>query len=314
MRGRKKILKPKIVLIVGPTGAGKTKLALEIAQKINAEIIAADSMQIYRYMDIGTAKPSPQEQALVPHHLLGIIDPDQDFSAGLYQTVASKAIDSILQKNKRVLVCGGTGLYIKSLTHGFFPGAQENRAIDRELRAQEDQRGEGYLYHELIKVDPVSAFRIHPKDTFRIIRALEVYFLTGLPISAHHEKHAFKETRYEYLQIGIQWDRSLLYDRINIRCEQMIKDGFIEEVRSLRARGYNSELKSMQSLGYRHICAFLEDKIPLDEAMRSMKRDTRRFAKRQLTWFRADAGIVWVENPLENLNQIEKMIKEFFGY
>jgi len=307
-------LKPKIIFIVGPTGAGKTQLALETAQKINAEIVAADSMQIYRYMDIGTAKPTPQEQAIVSHHLLDIIDPDQDFSAGLYQTVASKTIESILLRNKRVLVCGGTGLYIKSLIHGFFPGAQENRAIDQELRAQEAQRGEGYLYHELIKVDPAYALRIHPKDTFRIIRALEVYFLTGLPISEHHEKHAFKETRYEYLQIGIQWDRSLLYDRINIRCEQMIKDGFIEEVRSLLTRGYHSGLKSMQSLGYRHICAFLEDKIPLDETMRSMKRDTRRFAKRQLTWFRSDDSIVWVENPLENLNQIEKMIKEFFGY
>jgi len=309
----KKVLKPKIVLIVGPTGAGKTQLALEIAQKISGEIVAADSMQIYRYMDIGTAKPTPQEQALVSHYLLDLIDPDQDFSAGHYQNVASKSIDSILQKEKRVLVCGGTGLYIKSLIHGFFPGAQEDRAIDQELRTQEAQRGEGYLYHELTKVDPASALRIHPKDTFRVIRALEVYYLTGLPISEHHEKHAFKETRYEYLQIGIRWDRSFLYNRINLRCEQMIKDGFIEEVRSLRARGYHSELKSMQSLGYRHMCAFLDDKISLEEAMRSMKRDTRRFAKRQLTWFRADASIVWVENPLKNLTQIEKLIKDFLG-
>ena len=304
-------MQPKIVLIVGPTGAGKTQLALEIAQKIDAEIVTADSMQIYRYMDIGTAKPSVQEQALIPHHLLDIIEPDQDFSAGLYQNVASKAIDSILQKEKRVLVCGGTGLYIKSLIRGFFPGAQENRAIDQELRAQEAQRGEGFLYEELKKVDPVSALRIHPQDRFRIIRALEVYYLTGLPISRHHEKHAFKEAHYDYLQIGIQWDRFSLYDRINLRCEQMVKEGFIEEVRSLRDRGYNAELKSMQSLGYRHIGAFLDDKICLEEAMRTMKRDTRRFAKRQLTWFRADASIVWVENPLKNLNQIEKLIKNF---
>ncbi|HPD60418.1 MAG TPA: tRNA (adenosine(37)-N6)-dimethylallyltransferase MiaA [Thermodesulfobacteriota bacterium] len=306
-------MQPKIVLIVGPTGAGKTQLALEIAQKIDAEIVAADSMQIYRYMDIGTAKPTPQEQALIPHYLLDIIDPDQDFSAGLYQNLARRAIDSIRQKGKRVLVCGGTGLYIKSLLHGFFPETQKNEVIDRELRAQEAQKGEGYLYHELARVDPVSALRIHPKDTFRIIRALEVFYLTGLPISEHHKKHAFKETNYDYLQIGIQGDRSSLYDRINLRCEQMIKEGFIEEVRSLRNRGYHAELKSMQSLGYRHIGAFLDDKISLEEALRTMKRDTRRFAKRQLTWFRADASIVWIENPLKNLNQIEKLINNFLG-
>ena len=306
-------MKPKIILIVGPTGAGKTQFSLKIAQKIDAEIVAADSMQVYRFMDIGTAKPTPQEQALVPHHLLDIIDPDQDFSAGRYQSVASAAIDSILQKDRRVLVCGGTGLYIKSLIHGFFPGAQENTALDQTLRAQEAQQGEGYLYHELTKVDSASALRIHPKDTFRIIRALEVYYLTGLPISEHHEKHRFKETKYEYLQVGIKWNHSFLYDRINLRCEQMLKDGFLEEVRSLRARGYHSELKSMQSLGYRHMCAFLENKTSLEEALRTMKRDTRRFAKRQQTWFRADASIFWVENPFENLTRIEKLIKNFLG-
>ena len=306
-------MKPKIVFIAGPTGAGKTQLALAIAQKIDAEIVAADSMQIYRAMDIGTAKPTPQEQALVPHHLLDILDPDQDFSAANYQNLARKAIDSILVRKKKVLVCGGTGLYIKCLIHGFFPGANGDREIDQKLREQEAQRGKGYLYHELTKVDPVSARRIHPKDLFRIIRALEVYHLTGLPISQHHENHAFKETKYEYLQIGIQWDRSPLYDRINRRCEQMLKDGFIEEVRSLRDRGYHSELKSMQSLGYRHMNAFLDNKISLEEALSTMKRDTRRFAKRQLTWFRADASIVWVEDPLKNLNQIEKLIENFLG-
>lgn len=306
-------MKPKIILIVGPTGAGKTQLALEIAQKINGEIVTADSMQIYRYMDIGTAKPTAQEQALIPHHLLDIIDPDQNFSAGQYRTLAAQAIDSILKKNKNVLVCGGTGLYIKSLIHGIFPGSKENEAIDQELRAKAAQSGEGYLYEELKKVDPASALRIHPQDTFRIIRALEVYYLTGFPISQHHEKHAFKERHYEYLQIGIHWDRPTLYDRINQRCEQMVKDGFIEEVRSLRSRGYHSELKSMRSLGYRHVCAFLEGKISLEEAMRTMKLDTRRFAKRQLTWFRADSSIVWVEDPHKKTNQIEKLIHRFFG-
>ena len=313
MHGKKKVLKPKIVLIVGPTGTGKTQLALELAQKINGEIVTADSMQVYRYMDIGTAKPTEQEQALIPHHLLDIIDPDQNFSAGQYRTLAAQAIDCILKKNKNVLVCGGTGLYIKSLIHGIFPGAKESFAIDQELRAKAAQWGGGYLYDELKKLDPASAHRIHPQDTFRVIRALEIYYLTGLPISRHHEEHAFKEKHYDYLQIAIHWDRSALYDRINRRCEQMEKDGFIEEVRSLRSRGYHSELKSMRSLGYRHGCAFLDGKISLEEAMRNMKLDTRRFAKRQLTWFRADSSIVWIEDPHKKTNQIEGLIRNFFG-
>ena len=206
-------MKPKIILIAGPTGAGKTQLALEIAQKINAEIVAADSMQVYRYMDIGTAKPTPEECSLVPHHLINIIDPDQNFSAGQYQALSQKAIASILEKNKPVLVCGGTGLYIKALIHGLFPGSQENEDLDKKLRAKQAQFGTEHLYEELKKVDPASALRIQPQDSFRIIRALEVFYLTGLPISGHHANHAFKEQKYETLQIGVTWERKLLYDR-----------------------------------------------------------------------------------------------------
>jgi len=301
----------KIVIISGPTGAGKSQLALKLAQSIDGEIIVADSMQIYRYMDIGTAKPTPEERALVPHHLVDVIDPDESFSAARFRDMARKAINSIQKKGKKALVCGGTGLYIKALIRGLFSGPGENKKLRQDLRAQEAKYGEGYLYEKLKKVDPPSALRIHPKDTFRIIRALEIYYLTGLPASFHYSQHAFQDNQYEYLQISIQWERDILYDRIDKRCDQMIANGFIDEVKSLLDRGYHSGLKSMQSLGYRHLCSYLEGHTTLKEAIRTMKRDTRHYAKRQLTWLRADPSIVWVNNPLDSFDYIERLIKKF---
>lgn len=305
-------MKPKIIIILGPTGAGKTQLALALAQKINGEIVIADSMQIYRYMDIGTAKPTREEQALVPHHLLDIINPDEVFSAGRYYKLARKVIDSIWHKGKRVLVCGGTGLYIKSLLYGFSSEAEDDTGkIEQELRQKEAQMGQGYLYQELKKVDPISALRIHPNDTFRIIRALEVFYLTGQPISQYHQKHAFRENYYDYLALGIRWERPYLYERINQRCEQMIKTGFVEEVKSLLARGYHSGLKSMRSLGYRHLCAYLEGKITWEEALATMKRDTRQYARRQLIWFQRNKKIIWLEDPFRNLSSVEDLVLSF---
>jgi len=295
-------LKPKIVIIVGPTGIGKSQLALKLAQRINGEIVVADSMKVYRYLDIGTDKPTPRERALIPHHLVDIINPDESFSAGQFRDMAQKVIASIKGKKGNVLVCGGTGLYVKALFQGLFSESERSEELRQTLREQATQHGEGYLYGQLKKVDPVSARRIHPKDIFRIIRALEVYSLTGLPISHHHSNHAFQDSNYEYLQIGLQLDRTL---------DQMVADGFIEEVKSLLARGYHSGLRSMQSLGYRHCCSYLEGQATLKEALRTMKRDTRHYAKRQLTWFRADPRVIWVNDPLKNFHQVESIIKNF---
>lgn len=307
-------MKPKIVVIAGPTGAGKSHVALDLALTIDAEIIVADSMQVYRYMDIGTAKPTARDRALVSHHLLDIIDPDESFSAGTFRDSAQKAIDLIHEKGKHVLVCGGTGLYIKALIRGLFRGPGKSKALRQDLQAQEAEHGEGYLYKELKKTDPLSAQRIHPNDTFRIIRALEIFHLTGVPPSQHHSAHAFQDARYEYVQIGLQWERADLYERIEKRCDQMVADGFVEEVRSLRSRGYHSGLKSMQSLGYRHIGSFLEGRCTLEEAITTIKRDTKHYAKRQLTWFRADPTVTWIDNPLHHADHIRETVTHFLGH
>lgn len=306
-------MKIKIVAIVGPTGVGKSQFALELAQRIDGEIVVADSVQVYRYLNIGTAKPTPQERALIPHHLIDIIDPDKNFSAGQFRVMAEKVITLIHEKKKKILVCGGTGLYVKALIRGLFSYSEGSETLRQRLRVQEAQEGEGYLYEQLKKVDPTSAARIHPHDMFRIIRALEISYLTGVPIFRHHSHHAFQDVRYEYVQIGISMDRAILYDRIDQRCDQMMEEGFLDEVRSLLARGYHAGLNSMQSLGYRHLCAYLAGQTTLEEAVKTMKRDTRRFAKRQLTWFRADPGIVWINEPIKNFREVEALLKIFFS-
>jgi len=308
-----RVMKPKIIVIAGPTGAGKSHVALELALKIDAEIIVADSVQVCRYMDIGTAKPTSWERALVPHHLLDIIDPDESFSAGAFRDAAQKVIAGLQQKKRNILVCGGTGLYLKALIRGLFRGPGKSDGLRQRFRTQEAEHGERYLHNELEKIDPLAAQRIHPKDSFRIIRALEIFHLTGTPPSQHYAGHAFQDARYDYLQIGLQWDRALLYERIEKRCDQMVANGIVDEVCRLHSRGYHSGLKSMQSLGYRHIGAFLEGLISLEEAVRTLKRDTRRYAKRQLTWFRADPSITWIDDPISNFPSIEKTVTDFLS-
>lgn len=304
-------MKPRIVIITGPTGVGKSLLALELAERLGGEIVVADSVQVYRFMDIGTAKPTHAERARIPHHLVDIVDPDQDFSAGQFRAAAQKAIAAIREKNKQVVVCGGTGLYIKSLLRGLISGPSGDKDLRAELYALETRHGRGYLHTRLSAVDPQAALRIHPNDTFRIVRALEVYHATGASASSHHLVHAFQDCRYEFLQLGLCLDRPLLYERIEKRCDRMVEEGLADEVRALLARGYGPELKSMQSLGYRHLCAFLRGEATWEEALRAMKRDTRRYAKRQLTWFRADPTIVWVSPFAEDYHPTERMVRDF---
>jgi len=285
--------RPAIIIISGPTCIGKTEVAIALAEPLAGEIISADAMQVYRYMDIGTAKPSKEQMARVPHHLIDVVDPDEPFSAARFRTMAASIIGDLHEKGKAVFVVGGTGLYIKALTQGLFQVQGENGAIRERLKADLKTLGLEAIYGRLKGVDPEGAAKIHPQDTYRVIRALEVFELTGKPISEHHRTHEFSDDPYRVLKIGLSMDREILYHRINERVEQMLSQGFVDEVKGLLDRGYGPGLKSMQSIGYRHVSAFLLGNVDWDETVRLFKRDTRRYAKRQFTWFKADPDIQW---------------------
>ena len=287
--------KPSLVIISGPTGIGKTDVAIALAEPLGAEIIGADAMQVYRYMNIGTAKPTEEQRARVRHHLIDVVNPDEPFNAVLFKKMADAAIRDLDQKGRPIFVVGGTGLYIKALTQGIFPAQQQNGAVRESLKNEAETLGLDALYLRLQGVDPVSAARIHPNDTYRIIRALEVHQVTGQPISHHQRVHGFRDFRYRTLKIGLTANRNILYDRINRRVDLMLASGLLEEVRWLLHQGYLSTLKSMRSIGYRHVADHLEGRTSWDETVRLFKRDTRRYAKRQLTWFGADPAIQWLE-------------------
>lgn len=291
--------KPALIIIAGPTGAGKTDVAIELAEQFGAEIISADSMQVYRYMDIGTAKPSKEQRARVGHHLIDVADPDEDFSAARFRRMAGTAISRLHQEGRPIFVAGGTGLYIKALTRGLFGGKEHDPAVREQLRKEAKSLGLELLYERLQGVDPETAQRIGPNDRYRIIRALEVHLVTGKAISDHHKAHGFHRVRYRTLKIGLGADRETLYSRIDGRVELMLKSGLVDEVKWLLAHGYHSGLKSMRSIGYRHVADYLEGRLSWEETVRLFKRDTRRYAKRQLTWFRADPEIIWMD-PEEN--------------
>ncbi len=287
---------PKIILIVGPTGSGKTGFAIRLARQFNAEIVGADSMQIYRRMDIGTAKPTPAERAAAPHHMIDIVDPDQDFDAAAYAKMATDIIQQTIDRGRTVFVVGGTGFYIKALIHGLFEKGPSDPAVRRRLRRQLASQGAAVLMGRLQEVDPLAADRIHPNDTYRLIRALEVFEVTGEPLTDFHRRHGFRKRRFNTLEFGLSWPRPILYERINRRVDAMMAQGFFDEVRQLMASGYGGGLKSMQSLGYRHLAAVVRGDTSLAEAVAMLKRDHRRYAKRQLTWFGARRSIHWL-NP-----------------
>ncbi|MHC1698370.1 MAG: tRNA (adenosine(37)-N6)-dimethylallyltransferase MiaA [Geobacteraceae bacterium] len=301
----------KIIIVQGPTASGKSELAVRLAEQFSCEIVNADSMQVYRFMDIGTAKPSAEQLCRVPHHLLGIVNPDQAFSAADFCREAEKVILDIVRRGKGVLVCGGTGLYIRALTKGLMDSPPVDAALRHELKELASREGGGELHRRLAKIDPLSAARIHPNDQFRLIRALEVYQLTGRPISELRGEHRFGTLRYNYCKIGLTTNRESLYRNIDNRVDLMIRQGFLEEVQALLAAGYPAGLKSMRSIGYRHLCNYLEGFTTLDDALQLMKRDTRRYAKRQLTWFNQDPEIKWIEYP-ENVAIIEHIVHDYF--
>ncbi len=301
----------KILIICGPTASGKSELALRLAHELDAEIVNADSMQIYRGLNIGTAKPSPEQQAEIRHHLIDVADPDQPFSAADFSAAADDAIRNIVNRGKRVIVAGGTGLYLRALVNGLVDspgGAGELRQI---LQEEALKIGNAAMLERLRQVDPELAAGLHPNNLVRIIRALEVHRLTGIPLSRYQKEHAFAARRYETLQIGISVDRGLLYERINERVERMLAGGLLDEVGGLLAAGFGRDLKSMRSIGYKEASAHLCGELSAAEAARLIKRNTRHYAKRQLTWFKADPDILWFEYP-EKFGIILRHAIEFF--
>ena len=285
-----------LVGIVGPTATGKTAVGIELAKRIDSEIISADSMAVYRGMDIGTAKPTPEEQAEVKFHLIDIVNPDEDFSVAEFKRLAEEAAADILKRGKLPLLVGGTGLYVKSVTSGLnIPAAAPNRKLREELKAEAAQFGGEHLLNRLKAVDPITAERLHANDLKRIIRALEVHALTGVPISHFHKTAGRTEVSFNVRLFGLTMDRDALYTRIEQRIDKQIGAGLVNEVRGLLEKCYDLDLPSMKGLGYKQIAGHLKGEYDLQTAIVLLKRDTRRFAKRQLTWFRADSRIHWID-------------------
>lgn len=302
-------LSPRLLIIVGPTGVGKTQLAVSMARSGGGEVISADSMQVYRYMDIGTAKPGQEERFAVPHHLIDVVNPDEDFHASAYIQQAGQILGAAENKGKFFLVVGGAGLYIKTLLGGLISGPGADPELRAYYREQLTRLGLPHLYGLLQDKDPLAAARIEPHDVSRIIRALEVWDLSGQSIVRQQEEHHFGRQAYRYLKIGLTMARDRLYERIDARVEEMMARGFVEEVRWLLAQGYHEDLKSMQSLGYRHMVAYLSGRQTREEAVEKMKRETRQYAKRQATWFRGDREINWFD--VEELPAAMKLWESF---
>ncbi|NPA48359.1 MAG: tRNA (adenosine(37)-N6)-dimethylallyltransferase MiaA [Thermodesulfobacteria bacterium] len=281
-----------LVAIVGPTGVGKTEVACFLAENLNGEVVNFDSIQVYKHLEIGAAKPTPEELARAPHHLLGILELDEEFNAARFVELADAAIAEIHQRGRQPILAGGTGLYLKALLHGLFEVGDVSEARQK-LKERLQKEGLASLYRELQEIDPETAGKISPRDWVRTLRALEVYYTTGKTFSELARAHAFRKRRYPCLKIGLYLPREELYQRLNSRVDKMLEAGFLDEVRSLLERGYSPELKPLQSIGYRHMIAYLQGKVPFEEAVRLMKRDTRRYAKRQLSWFRKDPEVKW---------------------
>ncbi len=276
----------KILVLTGPTASGKSEAAVVLAESVGGEIVSADSMQVYKYLDIGTAKPSDALRRRVPHHLLDVVAPDEPFHAARFVEEADRAIHGIAGRGRVPVVCGGTALYLKALLFGLAPAPGRNERVRRDLEARWDAGEQEALRRELARVDPERAARLHPNDRTRIIRALEVWQTTGRPLSSFHREHRFQGLRYQALCMGLQVDREALYRRIDERTVRMVDAGWVDEVRRVLAMGYDPDLPPLRAIGYREICAHVREGMPLAEAIRRIQRETRRFAKRQMTWFR----------------------------
>lgn len=291
-------MKKPFVILTGPTAVGKSELSIQLAKAINGEIISADSMQVYKYMDIGSAKIMPQEMQGVTHYLIDEFEPWEEFHVVKFQTYARKYMDAIYAKGKIPILVGGTGFYIQALLYDIdFTEQKSNGAYRAQLEQLADEKGNDYLHDMLRQVDEKAALEIHANNRKRVIRALEFYHETGQKISEHNETERAKESPYQFAYFVLNDERSKLYERIDARVDKMVQDGLIEEVTHLKEMGCTKDLVSMQGLGYKEILAYLSGTCTLDEAIYTIKRDTRHFAKRQLTWFHRERDVIWLNKP-----------------
>lgn len=306
-----------LIILTGPTAAGKTELSLMLARAVDGEIISADSMQVYRQMDIGTAKIRPEDMQGIPHHLIDVLDPAEEFHVVRFQEMAKEAIEKICAAGHIPIVVGGTGFYIQALLYDIdFSRHEEEENFRHELEAIAREQGGEVLHERLRRVDPESAEKIHPNNVKRVIRALEFYQENGEPISRHNEKERQKESAYQSAYFVLTDERSRLYERIDRRVDEMMEAGLEEEVRRLRDKGYTKELVSMQGLGYKEILDYLEGGCTLEEAVYRIKRDTRHFAKRQITWFKRERDVIWINQKDYDYDKqriLQKILHEWEG-
>ncbi len=306
-------MKEKLFILMGPTAVGKTSLSIKLAQELNGEIISADSMQIYKFMDIGTAKVSKDEMNGITHHMVDIIEPDISFTVANYKDMATKLISEINHRNKLPIVVGGTGLYINSLTYNLnFASVAPNEELRSRLESSADRLGNEYLHKILSEVDKESGERISIKDRKRMIRALEIYEVTGKTMTEYNENFRSLNEDYDLVMVCLNMDRAKLYENINKRVDIMIESGLVDEVKHILSMGYEKNLVSLKAIGYKEIIQYLDNEISLDEAVDKIKQGSRNYAKRQLTWFRRDNRIKWVD--VDNFNNIDELCNVIKDY
>lgn len=302
-------MKKPLVVLTGPTAVGKTKLSIALAKALGGEIISADSMQVYKYMDIGSAKITEKEMDGVPHHLIDVLSPFEEFHIVRFQELAKKAVEDIYSRGRIPVFVGGTGFYIQAVTKDIdFTEGEEDKEYREELSRLAAEKGNEFLHEMLRNIDPKSAEEIHANNVKRVIRALEFYKENGFPISQHNEEQKQNETPYNLAYFVLNAPRELLYERIDRRVDEMMENGLMEEVQKLKDMGCRRDMTSMQGLGYKEILSFLDGEVPLEEAVRILKRDTRHFAKRQLTWFRRESDVIWLDKDKFSFDE-EKILE-----
>jgi tRNA dimethylallyltransferase len=301
----------RVLVLVGPTASGKTAVSLIVAPQLNAEIISSDSRQVYKYMDIGTAKPTHAERSVVPHYFIDELPPEREFNAGEFGIRGRVMIDEMFARGKTPFVVGGSGLYVRALIDGFFEGPSADPALRKRLYDRIESDGAERLLQELRVIDPVAAAKMLPSNTRRIVRALEVYHLTGIPISILQQ--SLIDIPFTPILVGLEWDRSVLYQRINDRVDEMLSVGLLDEVRSLAERGYAPTLNSLQTTGYMEAFRYMTGEMTYDQMVDLIKQNTRRYAKRQLTWFRHDPRITWfrLDGEHDFQNVARKIVRHF---
>ncbi len=300
----------KVIVITGPTCSGKTFLSLKLADELNSEIVSADSRQIYKYLNIGTAKPNKNELDRAKHHFIDYLNPDEDYNVSLYESEALNICDKLLSNNKIPIVVGGSGLYIKALVNGLFSEIGVDQDYREKLLAIRNKHGDDYLYEELKKVDPISASKMLPQNWKRVMRALEVFQISGKPIS-EFQKEYNRESDIKFDQYGLNWDREILYKNIENRVDEMIDLGLVDETKKILMMGFSDSCNSLNTVGYKEIISYLNKEISLERAIELIKRNTRRYAKRQMTWFRKDERIKWFD--IASKEDLEKAAENIFS-